>query len=141
LARLHQERSALGLASGPRTAPSYREASTPSHDALFQIRHTPIRNAPLGQDLKIEVRVTAARGPKWVRLRYRAVNQTLDYETLPMEAATGSDFFSTTVPAEAIDPKFDFMYFFEVMDREGYGLMYPNFERETPYFIVNLDRN
>jgi len=45
------------------------------------------------------------------------------------------------VPAEHVDPKWDFMYFFEVMDNCGNGRIYPDLERETPYIVVKLQRD
>ena len=44
------------------------------------------------------------------------------------------------VPAEALDPKWDFMYFFECMDAQGNGRIYPDIEKETPYVVVELER-
>jgi hypothetical protein len=32
------------------------------------------------------------------------------------------------------------MYFIEVMDNYGNGKIYPDFENETPYAIVNVKR-
>jgi hypothetical protein len=75
-----------------------------------------------------------------VRLRYRSVTQYQDYETLPMKRVGESDQYEATIPAAAVNPKFDFMYFFEVMDNAGNGKIYPDFEKETPYVIVKLER-
>jgi len=32
------------------------------------------------------------------------------------------------------------MYYFEVMDNAGNGKVYPDFEKETPYIVVKLQR-
>ena len=34
----------------------------------------------------------------------------------------------------------DFMYFVEAMDNKGHGKIYPDFNKETPYYIVKLIR-
>jgi len=39
-----------------------------------------------------------------------------------------------------IDPGYDFMYFVEVMDRNGNGKIIPDFNQETPYVIVEVNR-
>lgn len=32
------------------------------------------------------------------------------------------------------------MYFVEVMDTQGYGRMFPDLEKETPYVVVPVQR-
>ena len=102
--------------------------------------HERVTSAPALQPLRISAEVNDPSGVKWVRLRYRGVNQHFDYKTLPMRAPEGSRRYSTEVPAEDIDPKWDFMYFIEVMDRAGNGHIHPDLETETPYVIVKLRR-
>lgn len=140
LAALQRQRAALGDATGPRTAPRFEAAGVSSHADLFQIEHTPVERAPAGEDLVLSARVRAAAGVKWVRVRYRAVNQTLDYATRPMTAEAGGEGFTVRIPADEIDPRFDFMYFIEVMDEAGRGHHHPDYEQATPYVVVKLDR-
>ena len=61
----------------------------------------------------------APSGVKWVRLRYRSVNQHEDYRTLPMLPAGGMDHYRAVIPAEDIAPTWDLMYFIEAMDNNG----------------------
>jgi hypothetical protein len=98
-------------------------------------KHQPVTFAPAGQPLRITAEVTDPSGVKWVRLRYRSVNQQLDYEVLPMTAEANNR-YEATVPAEQINPKFDFMYFIEVMDNAGNGRIYPDLNTQTPYVVV-----
>ncbi len=56
-------------------------------------------------------------------------------------AAAGGGRYVATVPAEDIQPRWDFMYLIEVMDNCGNGKIYPDLEKEAPYIIVKLDRN
>ena len=51
-----------------------------------------------------------------------------------------ADEYEAVIPASQIDPQFDLMYFFEVMDIEGNGKIYPDLEKETPYIVVKVDR-
>ena len=52
----------------------------------------------------------------------------------------GGDRYEATIPASQIDPQFDLMYLFEVMDNKGNGKIYPDLEKETPYIVVKVDR-
>ena len=137
---LQYERNTFGKIDTPRTAPVYRVAPINNQEDLFQIQHEAVRSAPVNHDIKITTRIKAKNGIKWVRLRYRSVNQYLDYQTLPMETEEASDNYSVVVPASQIDPKFDFMYFIEVMDNDNHGIIYPYLEKETPYIVVVLER-
>lgn len=140
LAGLEEKRRnfTAGRASGK--APHYIPASDLKEDEKMQIVHQPVASAPVGSPITISVRVNAPAGVKWVRLRYRAVNQELDYQTLPMLPAGKKDLYEATVPAGQIDPKWDFMYFIEVMDKNSRGSICPDLNKETPYRIVKLIR-
>ena len=83
--------------------------------------------------------LSSPNGVKWVRLRYRNVNQTQDYQLLEMDYLK-ENLYSATVPAEHINTQWDFMYFFEVMDMGGNGRIYPDLNKQTPYYIVKLER-
>lgn len=140
LEQLKSERLVLQQSAIVRTSPLYKDAAVASNLKSFQLKHQRMVGSPVGEDIKVSTQVKANDGVKWVRLRYRAVNQTLDYLTLPMAATPGSDVYKVTVPADKIDPTFDFMYFIEVMDNNGNGAIYPDLEKETPYVIVKLER-
>jgi hypothetical protein len=77
---------------------------------------------------------------KWVRLRYRSVNQHQDYRTLPMQSTGEKDQYRAVIPAEEIPPTWDLMYFIEAMDKAGNGQIHPDLNRETPYIVVRLQR-
>jgi hypothetical protein len=115
------------------------EVAVTADNKAPQVRHGHITNAPAGEPLAISARVSDATGVKWVRLRYRSLTQFQDYKTLEM-TATGDDKYKTVVPAQDVDPKYDFMYLIEVMDRNGNGAIYPDMKKETPYIVVKLDR-
>jgi hypothetical protein len=94
------------------------------------------RLLPVGPGLEIAARVIAPAGVKWVRLRYRHLTQYEDYLTAEMalDATTGN--YTARIPAEFADPKWDLMYFVEVVDKNGAGRMFPDLETETPYVVV-----
>ena len=140
LAQLEQERNSFN--SQERTkAPLYKDAELPGNSSLFKVEHTPVTEAIEGESIKIDVKVTASAGIKWVRLRYRNVNQTLDYQSLEMMPTEEKNMYSITVLAENFSPRWDFMYFIEIMDQDGNGTIYPDLNEETPYFFVKLIRD
>ncbi len=115
LAALEAERAAVkstALQSAPRYEP-FVEAARPT------IVHAPVTSAQPGRPLVIDAEVRAPAGIQWVRLRYRSVNQYLDYQTLPMLATGNVGHYEATVPGNQIPATWDFMYYFEVMDKQG----------------------
>jgi hypothetical protein len=90
--------------------------------------------------MRILASAKSGSGLEWVHLRYRSVNQYQDYFTLDMLPTGEQDQYEAEIPGEHIPAEWDFMYFFEVMDRQGSGRIFPDAEKETPYVIVKLDR-
>ena len=123
-------------------APAIRytiEAGLGDHEPPSVI-HDPVISAPAAKPLAITATVRDPSGVKWVRLRYRAVNQRQDYQTLPMLPGATPDRYEAVIPPEQINPKWDLMYFIEAMDNQGNGAIFPDLNRETPYIIVRLAR-
>jgi hypothetical protein len=96
--------------------------------------------ASVGRDFTVTAKVTANVGIKSVRLRYRHLTQYEDYQAAEMMFDEATQSYTGKVPASFIDPKRDLMYFVEVIDRQGRGRMYPDFEKETPYVVVSVER-
>ena len=104
------------------------------------VTHKAIATAPAGKPLTVAARVADPSGVRWVRLRYRSVNQHLDYQTLPMLPTGEPDRYQAVVPAGQVAATWDFQYLIEVMDNAGNGKIYPDMEKETPYVVVRLER-
>jgi hypothetical protein len=138
LAKVEQERRDFKTNGVNVVAIPNRNSS--AHHEVPVVQHKAVLAARPGEPLRITAKVTAASGVKWVRLRYRAVNQYENYETLPMNQVGSSDEYEATVPGDKIASRWDFMYYFEVMDNAGNGKIYPDFEKETPYVVVKLER-
>jgi hypothetical protein len=102
------------------------------------LRATPIVSAQALHPLRITAHVKDSSGVKWVHLRYRGVSEHQDFKVLNMLPTGKGDEYEAIVPGEEIDPHFDFMYLFEVMDNAGNGKIYPDLARETPYIVVNV---
>lgn len=93
-----------------------------------------------GRDVVVRVKAASAAGIKWVRLRYRHLTQFEDYETAGMTLDPKTGVYTGRIPAAFIDPKWDLMYFVEVVDNRGNGRMYPDLEASLPYVIVKVRR-
>ncbi len=104
------------------------------------ITHEPIQNASAEKPLAVTATVSDPSGVKWVRLRYRSVNQTFDYKTLEMLPEDGTDRYRAVVPGEEVVSQWDFMYLIEVMDNCGNGKIHPDLEEGAPYVVVKLER-
>jgi hypothetical protein len=129
-----------------------RVAACPAADGAFAavevtrdsepptVRHTPIVSAPASKPLKIAAEVTDPAGVKWVRIRYRGVNQQFDYRALDMKPTGRDGRYEAEIPAAHVEPQWDFMYFIEAMDGCGNGRIHPDLEQEAPYVVVRLRR-
>ena len=94
-----------------------------------------------GKDFVVSATISAESNVKWIRLRYRHLTQLEDYQTADMTPDPGSPrTFKGRIPSSFVDPRWDLMYFVEVMDPNGRGRMYPDLERETPYVVVSVRR-
>jgi hypothetical protein len=140
LAALERKRKGFRPTGEVKPAPPYSIALAAGDHDPPTVVHQPVTSAPAGKPLTINAVVNDPSGVKWVRLRYRDVNQYEDYRTLPMVATAEKDRYQAVIPAEHVVPKWDLMYFIEVMDNRGNGKIYPDMERETPYVVVRLTR-
>ena len=121
-------------------APVYKNAVAADNERFFSVKHAPVETSPAGQPVTIRINATANDGIKWVRLQYRAVNQHLSFTMLPMTPTGDNNTFEATIPADKINTTYDLMYLIEMMDNNGQGFIYPNFNRETPYRVVHFLR-
>ena len=64
----------------------------------------------------------------------------LDYQKLPMTSTELPEVYEASIPSEFTDGTYDVMYFIEATDSLGNGRMFPDMEKETPYVIINLNR-
>jgi hypothetical protein len=103
------------------------------------LQQTPILTAEASHPLRITAEVADPSGVKWVHLRYRGLTQHQDYQVLNMLPTGKGNEYEAIVPAKDIDPQYDFMYLFEVMDNAGNGKIYPDMEKETPYVVVHVE--
>lgn len=70
---------------------------------------------------------------------HRPVNQEYEYERFPMKKVNDNSFEVAISPGK-IDVQWDYMYYFEIMDKKGNGIIYPDLNKETPYIFVKINR-
>ena len=102
------------------------------------LHHSPILSAEPLKALRITAHIEDPSGVKWVHLRYRGVSEFQDFKVLDMLPTGNGSEYEATIPAKDLDPQFDLMYLFEVMDNAGNGKIYPDMAKETPYIVVNV---
>jgi hypothetical protein len=140
LAALERRRQGFRPAGAVKPAPRYRPASRDGDHEPPAVVHRPVVAAPAGKPLAITAEVRDPSGVKWVRLRYRGVNQKQDYRTLPMLPTGRKDQYRAFIPADDVVPTWDLMYLIEAMDNRGNGRIHPDLNRETPYIVLRLAR-
>ncbi len=138
LGALESQRRDLKPLGAAKPAPRFPPTTTNGGGAAPEIIHQPLTVAPVGKPLTVTAEARDPAGVKWVRLRYRSVNQHEDYRTLPMVPTGEKNQYRAIIPAAHIGPTWDVMYFIETMDAHGRGRIHPDLNRETPYIVVKL---
>lgn len=93
-----------------------------------------------GQDFVVQTKVVAPMGVKWIRLRYRHLNQKEDYQTAEMTLNPNTGMYAASIPGEFVTAQWDLMYYVEVVDSKGNGRIYPDLEVATPYLVLGVNR-
>jgi len=143
LEKLERERDNLVNDPGFTPAPVYQIMTGEKYEdrgRMFIVSHSPVSGLKKGEQLQINIDVTSPAGVSEVRLKIRALNQEMEYGTIVMEKEADSDSYHATLSASNIDPAFDLIYFFELFDSDGNGMIWPDFEKVTPYYIISIER-
>jgi hypothetical protein len=138
LEQLEKQRSEFKTTGEIIKAPEYKTAAHFDNSVLFNVDMDMIEKSPVNKAITIRATATGVNGIRWVRLRYRPMNQMLEYKTLRMNTTNEKDMFEAIIPVQEINPRFDMMYFIEVMDNNGNGKIYPDMNKQTPYVSVKL---
>jgi hypothetical protein len=128
--RLLSERQSATARADARSVRIPDREANPRGPVMTVMGPTPAPAEP-GKDFIVRVKVTAPAGVKWIRLRYRHVNQKEDYQTAEMTLDAQTGLYAASIPAAFIDPHWDLMYYVEIVDRQGNGQIYPELESST----------
>lgn len=101
-----------------------------------QVTHTPITSARAGTALKVSATIASTTKLRGVVLHHRSLNQTLNWQELPM-TSEGDGKFAATIPGKALTGHFDHQYYIEALT-DGGGLMWPSWEKTEPYLVVKV---
>jgi len=88
---------------------------------------------PAGEPLVLALSVTGGSHVRRIRLYYRPVNQIAQFKMI--DAVPGASF---TIPAIDVSPRWDLMYYFEVLDDQNGGWFVPDPSVTTPYHVVTV---
>lgn len=104
-----------------------------------RIEHTPIDKWDPGKPLLVKVKAEDPAGIERIVLYYRQTRQAMQYSVITMQPDE-SGIYSAVVPGQMITKEFDFMYYFEAVDKVGNGVFLPNPDSTDPHLIVKVKR-
>jgi len=98
-----------------------------------KLAHTAPPSIEEGKPLSVKLEISGDNNIQTVRLHYRPVNQLANFQSL--DAAPAGQF---TIPGKDIDARWDLMYYFEILNKDGTGWFAPDPLQETPYYVVKV---
>jgi hypothetical protein len=96
------------------------------------IEHTAPTDAAPGKPLVLALHINPIANVRSVRLHYRPVNQLAQFKVIEQEPGK----LSFTIPADDVSPRWDLMYYFEILNKEKTGWFFPDPQIATPYYVV-----
>lgn len=99
------------------------------------IAHVAPKVALANRPLRLTLTISPPSAVKSVRLHYRPVNQLATFKTLELPGARPV----FTIPAEDVSPRWDLMYYFEILNPVHTGWFQPDPGVATPYYVVRVE--
>ena len=99
-----------------------------------QIAHIPVKIVPAGQPITLTLQINPAKDVRVVRLHYRALDQQA-WKTIEKPPAS----LSFTIPASDLVPETQWVYYFEILNRENTGWFEPDPLNTIPYHSVRVE--
>lgn len=118
--------------------PPYFQTDITDDNTAPVVAHTAVAEHNPSRPLEIIAKVTDDSSISKVLLYYRPTRQTMEYSVISMDQR--DDGYVATIPGRAITQDFDLMYYFEAFDEHGNACLYPDPDKEQPYFVVNVRR-
>ncbi|HEX3747373.1 MAG TPA: hypothetical protein VHW09_25730 [Bryobacteraceae bacterium] len=134
IAEMEQGLSAAITMDDPHVIAGVADAIGRPHRAIARGRHTPPARFRRKEAVPVQIAVAGARS---VRLHYRHVNQAERYQSVDMEAWSGT--YRATIPAAYTDSPYPLQYYFEVRQSAEQVSLYPGFAPDLanqPYFVI-----
>ena len=99
----------------------------------YKISHEPVKSCHAGDAVCLTIHVDGD-DIKEILCHYSHTDQTQPLMTVCMERS--ENYFTAFIPAQYITAKRDLLYYFEIIRESGEGEIYPDFRRQTPYFVI-----
>jgi len=106
---------------------------------LLTIKHEPVKSAPAGRDLTLELVVASQQPVRRVCCYHRPANQALPFQRQEMTSHKPG-FYRVAMPGDQIENRWDLMVFFEVVFESGDGLRWPDWRSGPPYFVIETHK-
>jgi hypothetical protein len=97
-----------------------------------EIFHVPPAIAQAGRALSLTLRISLLTHVSSIRLYYRSVDQLASFKIMEAEPSH----LTFTIPGEDISSKWDFIYYFEILNKVNGGWFEPDPLVRTPYFVL-----
>jgi hypothetical protein len=101
------------------------------------IVHSDILKARVGTSVRVEAKVGTAGKHVAVRLHYRHLDQSEDWNIVDMKSC-GDSLYEATIPGDFIVPNWDIMYAIEAIDSAGAGRFYPDLDVRQPFVVTRV---
>jgi len=102
------------------------------------ITHADIGRAPVGKDIHIRVKVQTPQKLAVLRLSYRHLDQSEDWNVVDMKNCGGAE-YEASIPGEFVVPNWDITYQIEAVDVSGSGAIYPDFGTRDPFVVTRIE--
>ena len=107
-------------------------------DSSFAVNHVPVKNCVEGKNIEVKISIKSQYDIRKIKLCYSYVNQFKAMEYVEMNKKDGE--YVGYIPVSYIDKDWDILYYFDIVDVSGEGIIYPDFKIETPYYIIKVER-
>lgn len=99
----------------------------------YKISHEPVQSCHVGDSVCLTIHVNGD-DIKEILCHYSYTDQTQPLMTVCMQRSENC--FTAFIPTQYITAKRDLLYYFEIIHESGEGEIYPNFRKQTPYFVI-----
>ncbi len=103
--------------------------------SAFDVHHEPVKSCVLGRAIPVFLSVESTYPIRKAVLHYSHVNQFEGMQEIAMECEGGV--WRASIPADYPKYEWDLLYYIELVDEIGNGMIYPDFRFQTPYYVIS----